>query len=388
MTTPIHEFIPPQGERLTWKQPNGAVFRAGDTDNGAGAPKNYWPQQLSSESHTSCAYEPICPKQNSSSGNDFEGIIGRSAVMRTLCKNVKLVAPTGSTALILGETGTGKELIARAVHNLSPRRDRPFVKVNCAAIPAGLIESELFGHERGAFTGAAGPRTGRFEMANGGTLFLDEIGDITLELQPKLLRVLQEQEFERVGSSQTTRVDVRIVAATSRDLRQMVVGREFRADLYYRLNVLPLRVPALRERPEDVPPLVQHFMELYSKRANKRITEVPVEAMEVLVSYHWPGNVRELQNVVERAVILSQGKVLRLALDELRPSTRLSVAAGVGKSDDLTTLKDVEREHILRTLAETNRVLGGPKGAAARLGLARTTLIAKMKKLGITRLQA
>ena len=388
MTTPTHEFVPPQGERLTWKQPNGAVFKGHEIDDVASDPKNNGPQPRPPIGHICSLREPIPPERDISSGNDFEGIIGRSAVIRKLCKHVKLIAPTGSTALILGETGIGKELIARAIHNLSPRRDRPFVKVNCAAIPAGLIESELFGHERGAFTGAAGPRTGRFEMANGGTLFLDEIGDITLELQPKLLRVLQEQEFERVGSSQTTRVDVRIVAATSRDLRQMVVAREFRADLYYRLNVLPLLVPALRERPEDIPLLVQHFAGLYSRKANKQITEVPAEAIDVLVSHHWPGNVRELQNVVERAVILSPGKVLRLALDELQQSARVSVAAAVGKSGDLTTLKDVEREHILRTLAETDRVLGGPKGAAAKLGLARTTLIAKMKKLGITRAQA
>ncbi len=249
-----------------------------------------------------------------------EGIIGRSAAINALCKHIKVVAPTGSTALILGETGAGKELIARAIHNLSPRRNRPFIKVNCAAIPAGLIESELFGHERGAFTGAVSRRIGRFEMANGGTLFLDEIGDIPVELQPKLLRVLQEQEFERIGSTQTTRVNVRIVAATSRELPRMVAAREFRPDLYYRLNVFPLRVPALRDRSDDIPMLVRHFVEHYSGKANKQVTEVPVEAMEVLVRYHWPGNVRELQNVVERAVILSPGKVLRPSLDELQPS--------------------------------------------------------------------
>jgi formate hydrogenlyase transcriptional activator len=388
MSISIQEFVPPQGERLTSKQPNGAVFKAEEVNDLASDMENYGPQQLSPKTHTGSEHEPICSEQNISSGNDFEGIIGRSAVMQRLCRQVKLVAPTGSTALILGETGTGKELVARALHNLSPRRDTPFVKVNCAAIPASLIESELFGHERGAFTGAVGRRTGRFELANGGTLFLDEIGDVSLELQPKLLRVLQEQEFERVGSSQTTRVDVRIVAATSRDLRQMVVAREFRADLYYRLNVLPLRVPTLRERPEDIPLLVRHFVELFSRRANKQIRQIPVEAIEVMASHQWPGNVRELQNIVERAVILSSGRVLQLAFDGLPQSARFSATAGVGKSDDLMTLKDVERKHILQTLAETNRVLGGPKGAAVRLGLARTTLIAKMKKLGITRTQA
>jgi formate hydrogenlyase transcriptional activator len=317
--------------------------------------------------------------------DNFEGIIGRSAVISALGKQIKIVAPTGSTALILGETGTGKELIARAIHNLSPRRNRPFIKVNCAAIPAGLIESELFGHERGAFTGAVVRRTGRFEMADGGTLFLDEIGDIPLELQPKLLRVLQEQEFERIGSTQTTRVNVRIVAATSRDLPRMVAAREFRADLYYRLNVFPLRVPALRERSEDIPLLVRHFVELYSGKTSKRVTDVPTETMEVLLRYPWPGNVRELQNVIERAVILSPGRVLRPSLDELQPSSQMTDAAGAQEHDDPTTLKDMEREHIVKTLAATKWVLGGPKGAGVRLGLPRTTLIAKMQKLGISR---
>jgi len=340
------------------------------------------------ENHKSSRSKPICSEKHVPSEDTLEGIIGRSTAMSALCKQVKVVAPTGSTVLILGETGTGKELIARAIHNLSPRRDHPFIKVNCAAIPAGLIESELFGHERGAFTGAVSRRIGRFEMADGGTLFLDEIGDIPLELQPKLLRVLQEQEFERIGSTQTTRVSVRIVAATSRDLPRMVAAREFRPDLYYRLNVFPLRVPALRERSEDIPLLVRHFVELYSGRTSRRVTEVPVEAMEVLVRYHWPGNVRELQNVVERAVILSPGKVLRPSLEELQPLCQTTEAVGVDQADDRTTLKEVEREHIFRALAATNWVVGGPKGAGARLGLARTTLIAKMKKLGISRAQA
>jgi len=319
---------------------------------------------------------------------NFEGIIGRSAAINALCKHIRIVAPTGSTVLILGETGTGKELIARAIHNLSPRSDRPFIKVNCAAIPAGLIESELFGHERGAFTGAVNSRMGRFEMANGGTLFLDEIGDIPLELQPKLLRVLQEQEFERIGSPHTKRVDVRIVAATSRELPRMVANREFRPDLYYRLNVFPLRVPALRERAEDIPLLVRHFVELYSEKANKQITEVPPQAMQVMSRYPWPGNVRELQNVIERAVILSPGKVLRPNLDELQEWNQPAWAADPDRDDSLTTLKEADRQHITRALAATNWVLGGSRGAAARLGLARTTLIAKMQKLGITRAHA
>lgn len=322
------------------------------------------------------------------SNDNFKGIIGRSAVMGALCKQIKIVAPTGSTVLILGETGTGKELIAHAIHSLSSRHDRPFVKVNCAAIPAGLIESELFGHERGAFTGAVGRRTGRFEMANGGTMFLDEIGDIPLELQPKLLRVLQEQEFERVGGTQTTRVNVRIVAATSRDLRRMVLGREFRADLYYRLNVFPLSVPALRERLDDIPLLVRHFVRLYAKRMDKSVSEISTETIDALSRYPWPGNVRELQNVMERAVILSPGKVLRPSLDELQFSAQLADANFTDKSKDRMTLKDLEHEHIIQALAATNWVLGGPKGAAARLGLARTTLISKMQKLGITRAQA
>jgi formate hydrogenlyase transcriptional activator len=323
-----------------------------------------------------------------SSHRDFEGIIGRTPVITALCRQIKVVAPTDSTALILGETGTGKELIARAIHNLSSRRSRPFIKVNCAAIPAGLIESELFGHERGAFTGAVNRRIGRFEMADGGTLFLDEIGDIPLELQPKLLRVLQEQEFERVGSTQTLRVNVRIVAATSRDLPQMVAAAEFRADLYYRLNVFPLRVPALRERAADIPLLVWHFVELYADKAGKRITEIAAETMDVLSRYAWPGNVRELQNIVERAVILSPGKVLEPPVAELKTAVVVASVSDPGAASAGTTMKDAQRQHILQALAETNWVVGGPKGAAARLGLQRTTLMAMMHRLGISRIQA
>jgi formate hydrogenlyase transcriptional activator len=301
---------------------------------------------------------------------------------------IKIVAPTNSTVLVLGETGTGKELIARAIHNRSSRRNRPFIRVNCAAIPSGLLESELFGHERGAFTGAITRRLGRFELANGGTLFLDEIGDIPPELQPKLLRVLQEQEFERLGSTQTTRVDVRVVAATSRDLPQMVASREFRSDLYYRLNVFPVRLPALRERPEDIALLVRHFVDLCSKRMKKSVERIPIQAMKVLSSHPWPGNVRELQNFVERAVILSPGKVLRPPLAELEEAANNLDACGLNAPSKATTLKDAEREHIIQALAKTGWMLGSPKGAAARLGLPRTTLISKMQRLGISRAQA
>ena len=326
---------------------------------------------------------------------DFEGIIGQSEAIRAAQRQIKVVAPTDSTVLILGETGTGKELIARAIHNLSARSDRPFIKVNCAAIPAGLIESELFGHERGAFTGAAGRRIGRFEMADSGTLFLDEIGDIPIELQPKLLRVLQEQEFERIGGTHTIRVNVRIVAATSRDLPGMVAAREFRADLYYRLNVFPLNVPALRERSEDIPGLVRHFVNLYSTRMNKSVTFVSPETIEALCNYCWPGNVRELQNVMERSVILSPDAILQCPVVELKAGAPGSISSDDGATSlshgdfsSSKTLKDWQREHIIQALAETNWVIGGPKGAAARLGLQRTTLSAMMQRLGISRMQA
>src|SRR6266850_2083467 len=323
--------------------------------------------------------EPLRPE------DQFEGIIGRSASLREVFGQLKIVAPTDSTVLLLGETGTGKELIARALHNRSSRRDRPFVRVNCAAIPSGLLESELFGHERGAFTGAIARKVGRFELANGGTLFLDEIGDIPPELQPKLLRVLQEQEFERLGSTVTTRVNVRVVAATSRDLPQMVADREFRSDLYYRLNVFPVRLPALRERPEDIALLVRHFVDLCARRMKKKVDRIPKEAMEVLLAHPWPGNVRELQNFIERAVILSPGKVLRAPLAELEQSSECLDASGQSAAPRAMTLKDAEREHIIQALAETNWVIGGPKGAAARLGLQRTTLISKMQRIGISR---
>jgi formate hydrogenlyase transcriptional activator len=316
--------------------------------------------------------------------DQFEGIIGGSQSLREVFAQLKIVAPTDSTVLLLGETGTGKELVAHALHKRSARRDRPFVRVNCAAIPSGLLESELFGHERGAFTGAINRKIGRFELANGGTLFLDEIGDIPPELQPKLLRVLQEQEFERLGSTQTIRVNVRVVAATSRNLPQMVADREFRGDLYYRLNVFPIRLPALRERSDDIPLLVRHFVQGFARRMQKSIDHVSVESMNALLGYSWPGNVRELQNLIERAVILSPGKVLRLPLSELNQHNSFADIPGQSHGSRLT-LKDAEREHIIQALAQTNWIIGGLKGAAARLGLKRTTLISKMQRLGISR---
>src|SRR5215469_16660552 len=309
---------------------------------------------------------------------DFENIVGTSAALKGVLHQVEVVAPTESTVLILGETGTGKELIARAIHTISSRSNRPFVKINCAAIPSGLLESELFGHEKGAFTGAVGQRIGRFELANSGTLFLDEVGDIPLELQSKLLRVLQEQEFERLGSTRTLRVDVRLVAATNRNLEQMVSDKQFREDLYFRLNVFPIRIPPLRERKRDIPLLVRHYVEKYAQRMNKRIETITEETMATLCRYSWPGNVRELQNFVERAVILTRGSVLQIPMDDLKTSTPIP-------SDTSGTLEDLERQRILQVLQETGSVIGGPKGAAARLGLKRTTLLSKMERLGISR---
>jgi formate hydrogenlyase transcriptional activator len=313
---------------------------------------------------------------------NFEEIIGESHVLKKVLEQIQTVAPTDSTILILGETGTGKELIARAIHNLSARRERTLVKVNCAAIPTGLLESELFGHEKGAFTGAITQRVGRFELANGGTIFLDEVGDIPLELQPKLLRVLQEQEFERLGSARTTRVDVRLVAATNADLTAKVGEKQFRQDLYYRLNVFPITIPPLRERKEDIPLLVRYFAQKYARRMKKRIDAVPIKAMTALTEYHWPGNVRELENFVERAVILARGAELQISLTELKQRTKI---ASVVTPDGFATLEGAEREHIVRALGETDWVIGGPSGAAARLGMKRTTLQSRMRKLGITR---
>jgi len=314
----------------------------------------------------------------------FEQVIGSSPALEAVLEQVERVAPTDSTVLIQGETGTGKELIARAIHNLSSRCGRSFIKLNCAAIPLDLVESELFGHERGAFTGAIAQKIGRFELADKGTLFLDEVGDIPPALQPKLLRVLQEQEFERLGSTRTHQVDVRLVAATNRDLMQMVNRGEFRSDLYYRLNVFPVLLPPLRARPEDIPALVTHFVEVCCRRMGKQIEHIPAETMAALISYPWPGNIRELQNLIERAVILSDDGVLPNSL----PTTGTqgtSMSPGVSTSGGATTLRDSEHTLILRTLEGVGWVIGGPKGAAAKLGLKRTTLIHKMHKLGISR---
>lgn len=308
-------------------------------------------------------------------------IVGNSAALRTVLDMVRMVAPADATVLVLGETGTGKELIAEAIHKNSDRSNGPFIKVNCAAIPSGLLESELFGHERGAFTGAVTRNIGRFERAHRGTLFLDEIGDLPLELQPKLLRVMQERQFERLGSAATIRTDVRVVCATHRNLADMINERQFRADLFYRLSVFPIELPPLRDRPEDIHLLVHHFAMDYAARMRKRITGVSEEFMEACVRYHWPGNVRELQNLVERSVILATGTVLRGSLPTLnRPIQVISKSV---KSSTPVTLKQAEGSHILETLQQTDGVVGGPNGAAARLGLPRTTLIAKMKRLGI-----
>ena len=308
----------------------------------------------------------------------FEQIIGNSPALESVLEQVEQVAPTDSTVLIQGETGTGKELIARAVHNLSARCGRPFIKLNCAAIPFDLLESELFGHERGAFTGAIAQKVGRFELADKGTLFLDEVGDIPPGLQPKLLRVLQEQEFERLGSTRTHKVDVRLVAATNRNLVDMVKRNEFRSDLYYRLNVFPVPLPPLRERREDIPALVEHFVEIYARRMSKQIENIPRETMSALASYEWPGNIRELQNLIERSVILSTGAVLRPPLLELKRSLEV-------QSMEAITLEEAERDHIRKTLEQTRWVVAGPNGAAARLGIKRSTLYFRMQKLGISR---
>ncbi|MCI0356211.1 MAG: sigma 54-interacting transcriptional regulator [Acidobacteria bacterium] len=310
---------------------------------------------------------------------NFEEIIGVSPALGRVLKEVATVAPTDSTVLIYGETGTGKELVARAIHNLSSRRTNPFVKLNCAAIPTGLLESELFGHEKGAFTGAIAQRIGRFELAHRGTVFLDEVGEVPLELQPKLLRVLQEREFERLGSAQTLRTDARLIAATNRDLSAMVEEQKFRGDLFYRLNVFPVRIPPLRERRDDIPLLVRHFSDYFARRLNKTIATIPSETMKALTRYHWPGNIRELQNVIERAVILSTGSVLKVPLTDLKPRE----TANGAKSE--ATLDEAQREHILGVLKETNWVLGGDGGAAARLGMKRSTLQFRMRKLGISR---
>jgi len=311
---------------------------------------------------------------------EFGEIVGDSPALKTALDLVSVVAPTDASVLILGETGTGKELIARAIHNLSGRRERTLVKLNCAAIPLGLLESELFGHERGAFTGAIAQKTGRFELANKGTLFLDEVGDIPLELQAKLLRVLQEQEFERLGSNHTHKVDVRLIAATHHDLAAMVKQTTFREDLYYRLKVFPIQVPSLRQRTEDIPKLAWHFKEHYARRMNKKIDDIPFETMDALVRYRWPGNIRELQNFIERAVILSPHTVLQAPTSELEP-----FSAHKGSNLSMTSLQEVERDYILRALEASAWIVGGRNGAAERLGLKRTSLIYRMRKLRISR---
>jgi formate hydrogenlyase transcriptional activator len=321
---------------------------------------------------------------------NFEQIVGKSAALRRVLKQVETVAPTESTVMIYGETGTGKELVARALHNLSPRRAGAFVKLNCAAIPAGLLESELFGHEKGAFTGAIAQRIGRFELASRGTVFLDEIGEIPLEIQPKLLRVLQEREFERLGSTRTLRAEARLIAATNRDLTVMVEEQRFRSDLFYRLSVFPVRIPALRERPEDIPLLVRHFTQQFAGRMNKRIESISSETMSVLCDHHWPGNIRELQNVIERAVILSSGPVLRVAVSDLRksdcPTPSCASSAKATKQGNLQSiLEETERKWILSALEQTHWVIAGPNGAAAYLGMKRSTLQTRMQKFGIAR---
>jgi formate hydrogenlyase transcriptional activator len=308
----------------------------------------------------------------------FEQLIGKSRALEEVLEQVQRVAPTDSTVLVQGETGTGKELIAQAIHDLSSRFGRPFIKLNCAAIPFDLLESELFGHEKGAFTGAVAQKVGRFELADRGTLFLDEVGDIPLGLQPKLLRVLQEQEFERLGGTRTHQVDVRLVAATHRNLVEMVKRNEFRSDLYYRLNVFPIPLPPLRERREDIPALVEHFVEIYGRRMNKQIECISPETMRALTSYHWPGNIRELQNFIERSVIVTSGDILQPPLASLASAAEVQSVGAI-------TLEDAERDHIRKALEQTRWVVAGPNGAAARLGIKRSTLYFRMQKLGISR---
>ena len=343
-----------------------------------------------SELKDKLAQEKLYLEEEIRSEMNFAEIVGKSSALRKVLKRVETVAPTDSTVLIYGETGAGKELIARAIHDLSPRKSKAFVKLNCAAIPTGLLESELFGHERGAFTGAIAQRIGRFEVANGGTIFLDEIGEIPLELQTKLLRVLQEREFERLGSSRTLRTDARLIAATNRDLEAMVAEQKFRSDLFFRLNVFPIQVPPLRERHGDIPLLVRHFAQQFSKRMNKTIDTISSATMEALSRYHWPGNIRELQNVIERAVITSTGPVLKVDVADLKiskPSSPAEKGSAQGSTNGglRDTLKETERQQILKALKQSNWVVAGPKGAAAKLGMKRSTLQLRMSKLGISR---
>jgi len=343
-----------------------------------------------SELKDKLAQEKLYLEEEIRSEMNFAEIVGKSSALRKVLKRVETVAPTDSTVLIYGETGAGKELIARAIHDLSPRKSKAFVKLNCAAIPTGLLESELFGHERGAFTGAIAQRIGRFEVANGGTIFLDEIGEIPLELQTKLLRVLQEREFERLGSSRTLRTDARLIAATNRDLEAMVAEQKFRSDLFFRLNVFPIQVPPLRERHGDIPLLVRHFAQQFSKRMNKTIDTISSATMDALSRYHWPGNIRELQNVIERAVITSTGPVLKVDVADLKiskPSSPAEKGSAQGSTNGglRDTLEETERQQILKALKQSNWVVAGPKGAAAKLGMKRSTLQLRMSKLGISR---
>ncbi len=347
-------------------------------------------QNLLAELSDDVTQEKLDPEGEIRGDMNFHEIIGKSAALRRLLNQVETVAPTESTVLICGETGTGKELVARALHNLSPRRSNTFVKMNCAAIPAGLLESELFGHEKGAFTGAIAQRIGRFELANRGSIFLDEIGDVSLELQPKLLRVLQEREFERLGNTRTLRTDARLIAATNRDLAAMVKEKNFRSDLFYRLNVFPIRVPPLRERREDIPTLVSYFVLKFARQMSKRIDSIPSETMSALCDYHWPGNIRELQNVLERAVILSSGPVLRVSLSDLSAAGGLSSKRShpvkpENEGNLRRLLEETERQRILEVLDETRWVVAGPRGAASHLGVKRSTLQARILKLGIAR---
>jgi formate hydrogenlyase transcriptional activator len=347
------------------------------------AARGYEVGRATAESISSALFSTVASRgrhaMSSKGVNDgFEAIVGASSALREVLDLVRTVAPTDSTVLIEGETGTGKELIARAIHEQSPRRDRCLVKLNCAAIPLGLLESELFGHERGAFTGAVTRKIGRFEAANQGTLFLDEVGDIPPELQPKLLRVLQDGEFERLGSTQTQRANVRLVAATNKDLAKLVAQNQFRSDLYYRLNVFPIPVPPLRHRCGDIPLLVSHFLRIYSERMKKHIAWIPIEAMEELIRHSWPGNVRELQNFIERSVILTDGNRLRLPVGGLEHTAEID-------SPEPITLEEAERHHIRKTLEQAHWVVAGPRGAARRLGLKRSTLYWRMQKLGIFR---
>jgi len=325
------------------------------------------------------AKEKLYLEEEMRSQNNFGEVVGNSPALREVLQQVEIAAPSDATVLVLGETGTGKELIARALHRLSSRREGNFIKLNCAAIPSGLLESELFGHEKGAFTGAVSQKIGRLELADKGTLFLDEIGEIAMELQPKLLRVLQDHEFERLGGVKTIRINIRLIAATNRDLAQAVEEHQFRSDLFYRLNVFPIRLPPLRERARDIPMLVRYFVQKLARRMSKNIDSIPAELLREFEKWHWPGNVRELENFIERSIILTQGSVLFAPVAELR----IDLAHAMRKSG--STLEDVEREYILRTLRESGGVIAGIRGAAARLGMKRTTLQSKMHRLGITR---